>query len=340
MTVHPLIQQNRDRSTIGRVALFCTMRNEGPYILEWVAHHIAVGFTDIVVAYNDSTDGTVRLLMELDRIGAITAIDNNRWRGAPQAAAYRKAMKTEAAQEAEWIMVLDADEMLNFKVGEGDLNSFMGAVEPANLYSFNWRMFGHSGHNQFRNTTMADRFRRCGPNSAYRAQAGVKTIFRNIFSDISVGPHRPRWKIDTPEEAYRWLDGSGLPVEQGLIHNGWRNHIGGFELAQVNHYAVRDNESFLMKLARGRAANNRHGLNLKYWYRMSMNAYSDDSIDRTLPARQAALAALREERELRAGHRGAITDHRTRIAEMREEPPLAELYQELCAVRLRRPRVT
>lgn len=338
MTPHPLIQQNRDRSEIGRTALFCTMRNEGPYILEWVAHHVAVGFTDIIVAYNDSSDGTERILKALDRIGVITALNNDRWRGAPQAAAYRKAMQTEAAQNADWIMVMDADELLNIKTGLGDLNSFMKAAAPANLYSFNWRIFGHSGCDQFRNATLAERFRRCGPEKVHHAQAGVKTIFRNIFSDISVGPHRPRWKGEAPAEAQSWLDGAGQPVEPDLIPNGWRNHIGGYSLAQVNHYAVRDNESFLMKLARGRASNNRHGLHLKYWNRMSMNAYYDDSIDRTAGARQAVMAVLREERDLRTGHRFAVKEHRARIAEMREQPELAELYRELCAVKLRRPR--
>lgn len=35
-----------------------SMKDEGPYLLEWVAYHRAIGFTDIVVAANDCSDGT------------------------------------------------------------------------------------------------------------------------------------------------------------------------------------------------------------------------------------------------------------------------------------------
>ena len=36
-----------------------TMKNEGPYILEWVAHYKALGFDRIVVCTNDCEDTTV-----------------------------------------------------------------------------------------------------------------------------------------------------------------------------------------------------------------------------------------------------------------------------------------
>ena len=34
------------------------MRDEGPYLLEWVAYHRLIGFTDIVVCSNDCVDGS------------------------------------------------------------------------------------------------------------------------------------------------------------------------------------------------------------------------------------------------------------------------------------------
>ena len=55
-----------------RVLLAATMRNEGPYILEWVAHHLATGFTDIVICTNDCVDGSPALLDRLHELGVIT----------------------------------------------------------------------------------------------------------------------------------------------------------------------------------------------------------------------------------------------------------------------------
>ncbi|MFN6951607.1 MAG: glycosyltransferase family 2 protein [Albidovulum sp.] len=45
------------------------MKDEGPFILEWLAWHRAAGVTDFVTFTNDCTDGTDRLLDRLDMLG-------------------------------------------------------------------------------------------------------------------------------------------------------------------------------------------------------------------------------------------------------------------------------
>ncbi|HSF91360.1 MAG TPA: glycosyltransferase family 2 protein, partial [Paracoccaceae bacterium] len=52
------------------------MKNEGPFIPEWVAYHRAIGFTDIIICSNDSTDGTTELLDALDAGGYIKHFKN------------------------------------------------------------------------------------------------------------------------------------------------------------------------------------------------------------------------------------------------------------------------
>ena len=48
--------------------LVATVKNEGPNILEWVAHHRLCGFDRIQIYQNDSTDTTVQTLRTLDRL--------------------------------------------------------------------------------------------------------------------------------------------------------------------------------------------------------------------------------------------------------------------------------
>ena len=45
------------------------MRNEGPFIVEWVTWYRMLGFTDIVVVSNDCTDRSPELLDALARAG-------------------------------------------------------------------------------------------------------------------------------------------------------------------------------------------------------------------------------------------------------------------------------
>src|SRR5699024_4672828 len=49
------------RAASGHV-LMCSMRDEGPFALEFVAHHRAIGFDRIFIASNDCRDGTDLLL--------------------------------------------------------------------------------------------------------------------------------------------------------------------------------------------------------------------------------------------------------------------------------------
>lgn len=55
-----------------------TMRNEGPFILEWVAWYLMLGFDHIVVFYNDCTDHSPALLQALDAAGILTAVPTPR----------------------------------------------------------------------------------------------------------------------------------------------------------------------------------------------------------------------------------------------------------------------
>ena len=54
----------------GQKLVLSTMKNEGPFVLEWVAHHRAIGFDGFVIFSNDCTDGTDRILDRLDDAAA------------------------------------------------------------------------------------------------------------------------------------------------------------------------------------------------------------------------------------------------------------------------------
>jgi len=55
----------------GRRVIVTTMKNEGPFILEWLAYHRAIGFDDFLVYTNDCTDGTDTMLQMLERKGIV-----------------------------------------------------------------------------------------------------------------------------------------------------------------------------------------------------------------------------------------------------------------------------
>lgn len=54
--------------------LFTSVKNEGHFLIEWIAYHRAIGFDKIIIASNDSNDGTTELLDALEKNGTITSI--------------------------------------------------------------------------------------------------------------------------------------------------------------------------------------------------------------------------------------------------------------------------
>ncbi len=64
--------------------LIATLCDESPYIIDWIAHHRAIGVTDFVLYQNDSVDGTTQLLTALHDAGKIHFIDNTNPNDAPQ----------------------------------------------------------------------------------------------------------------------------------------------------------------------------------------------------------------------------------------------------------------
>ncbi|MEM8752397.1 MAG: glycosyltransferase family 2 protein, partial [Pseudomonadota bacterium] len=60
-----------------RRLIITSMKNEGPHIVEWVAYHRVIGFTDFLVYTNDCEDGTDAMLDRLQAMGVL-AHERNR----------------------------------------------------------------------------------------------------------------------------------------------------------------------------------------------------------------------------------------------------------------------
>ncbi len=77
---------------MAKIAICTIMKQEEPYILEWVAYHRKLGF-DLVIADNGGNDRTTDLLSALDRAGLIKRLDFRWCRSRPQLPAYRALLR-------------------------------------------------------------------------------------------------------------------------------------------------------------------------------------------------------------------------------------------------------
>ena len=71
------------------------MKNEAPYILEWVAYHRAMGVDNFLIYTNDCSDGTSEMLDRLQEMGVLQHRNNDNWKGnSPQQYALNQPRKS------------------------------------------------------------------------------------------------------------------------------------------------------------------------------------------------------------------------------------------------------
>ena len=190
--------------------------------------------------------------------------------------------------------------------------------------------------------------RQGGPGFAARGEhMGVGLVGRTLASSgiadlygvAVLGIHRPKMKTrhiktNFPDQV-KWLNGSGREMEDYFKFRGWRSitRTVGYDWVQLNHYAVRSAESFLVKRDRGRVNHVDRDQGLNYWFRMNHNPVVDTSIQRMIPALQAEFDRLMADPEIRAAHEHSVTCHVDKIKELRATENYEKFYGELCSER-------
>jgi len=331
----PILRKTQSDQTI----IVTCMKNEGPFLLEWLAYHRSLNIKNVLVFTNDCTDGTERLLDLCNERQWVIHRPNpyRRLNLRPQHAAFAMAMEDSAVRDAGWILPIDVDEFVNIHVGDGRIRDLRDAVPEADLISMTWRLFGNADRDMFEDRPVTEQFTRCAPRLIRRPHQawGFKTLFRNAGLFDSIGVHRPQGLAKGARPV--WVNGAGQPMPGGIRRAGWRSTIDsyGYDLVTLNHYAVRSAESFLVKRDRGRVNHVDRDQGEAYWFRMNNNAEEDTSIRRHLPAARAVLAGMLADPEIAAAHAACVAAHRARIAALRTDADYSRLYGRLTSPRMK-----
>ena len=309
-----------------RALAVLTVRNEGAFLLEWLAHHQAVGFTDFLILSNECDDPTAEILAHLDAQGLVHHLPNDGpHEGGVQWAGLKRADRHRVVREVDWILTLDIDEFVNIHLGQGTLADLIAAAGEATAITLTWRLFGNAGVRAFVDAPITEQFRMAAPEILHwpwRA-AMFKTLYRNDGTYRKLGVHRPRSPDQARVEAAVWMDGSGRALPDRFKRKQIFSPFGrdNYGLAQLNHYPLGAMESYVLKAHRGRAVHGDDRLGMDYWVERNWNEVEDRSIERTGSARAAALAALMGDPQLARLHGQAVEwRHETFRKLMLEEP--------------------
>ncbi len=301
-----------------RSTLVLTVKNEGAFLLEWLAHHRACGFSDVLAFSNDCSDGTDAMLDRLQTMGWLTHIRNSGpHKEGPQWAALKLADTHPLVRQADWVLFADIDEFVNIHAGDRRLADLLAAVPQADAIALTWRMFGNAGVIEYQDRPVTETFLMAAPATLHwpwRAQM-IKSLHRPaLFGKLGV--HRP--KNPLAGAAARWFDGSGREVDLGQrLFSDYRQD--NYRLVQLNHYALGAAESYLVKCDRGRANREAQPFDMGYWVERNLCAVEDRTVLRL------DSAGLRQELHADSGlnrlHAGAVAWRRARFACLMAEEP-------------------
>ena len=314
------------------------MRNEGPHLLEWFAHHKSLGFTDFFLAQNDSDDGTREMLEILRDLGEIEYLENSEIWANPnmrlkhQFQTNMKAAKSSAYRQADWAMMIDGDEFIALGDGletiEDLIASFDDDVDAIVLY---WLLFGSSHHVDVMDELVTQSFTFCEDEERLNfGERLYKVLFRpSKFGRASV--HFPR---NPKPSNLKITDGAKRSLQ--LIDQGQNltAPCGPQPLGYVFHYRIMDIKRFISKHLREQNGKRPNKLGLKYW------AESDHNARRNLrlASREQTIRGLIDDLDRRAN--GALKNltqlsceyHREQFDQaLTNDADASKLFQELSA---------
>ena len=230
------------------LAMVAIVKNEADYLLEWIAFHRYVGFDQIHLADNASTDGTRALLRPLERAGVVSY---THWPLEQRAQFhwYNHAIRT-LASATDYMAFLDADEFLYPRADTHVATQLQRLLEPEDVgaVAVNWQIFGSAGHRETRPGLVLERFTQ-GSRSTRRVNAHIKSVVKparvaRMWSHAAV-----------LQDGFRYLDVNGAAaafVDDDPKSGRTQTVIEG-PLA-VQHYAVKSEQEFReIKSRRGRA---------------------------------------------------------------------------------------
>jgi len=313
--------------------IITTMKNEAPYILEWVAHHLVLGFDHIVAFTNDCTDTTNKILIRLQELGHVTFQPNHRGHGGVHRTALRRARRMDIVKNADWLYVTDADEFLNIHVGDNSVDALIAASggEKVDVIMIPWRIFSYNKRAILRDASITAQF--TDAELTYEdGGAGrrfVKSLFRNKDVYRRIGLHNPHIR-DEHVDQLNWA----LPGAVQTSTTPFGNHVSppfGHDFAQINHYAVRSAQGYLLKKFRGRANHQSHVLDNGYWERWNRGGEVDTSIHRYEPKVSALIEEFRSDPILSRLHRRGFKWHKDTLDSLLEDPAYFDLYRKTSA---------
>lgn len=216
------------------LTMTATIKNESPYLAEWIAYHILQGVEHIYIYDNFSSDNPLESIIDYVIQGYVTFIA---WPEHPgQLSAYSHAINI-FGRDTEWMIMIDVDEFIQTPPGQNITEILSRLDKEDDQLLLAWVHFGSSGHEEKPDGLVIENF----IHRSVEAHRQTKFIVRPESVSL-VGIHHCETRRG------RTIDCSGQPAMER-----WIQPAPLPTAVRVNHYFTKSRAEFAAKIARGQA---------------------------------------------------------------------------------------
>lgn len=228
-----------------KAAVVTSVRDDGIYLLDWIAHHLVLGFEHVVIYTNDNSDGSEQLLRALAQHGVITLIESETdGNEPPEGKAFGHAVQLlHDLRDFEWVLFVDSDEY--FVPGPQYNNSVSNVISavrrrfgerPPSGICYDWLWFVSGMRFEREPGPLLERFQHARPHHLTKCLARMQDMVsmrHDHYAEVKQGG---------------FIVGSTFDVvDLSTIFRRTPEYAGG----RINHYWPRSFEEFAIKKARG-----------------------------------------------------------------------------------------
>ena len=238
------IRPSRGAAVVG------TMRDDGIYALEWVAHYLALGFEGIFIYTNDNADGSEGLLRRLAEHRVITLVESETAGTVrPEVKAFEHAVQLlHDLRDYEWVLFVDFDEF--FQPGAAYQHSVAKLLnevaarfpcQPPSAIVYEWLWFNSGMVFERRPGLLTERFQYASPHWLTKPLV----CLRDVVSMRKQHIPELRQGAFIVNSVFDRLD----------PNKAWEQRPPQYAGGHINHYWPKSFEEFSLKKARGDALN-------------------------------------------------------------------------------------
>ena len=249
------------------LAIVAIMKDEAPYVKEWIDYHLLAGANHFYIYDNGSTDNLKEILQPYIDAGLVTYIF---YPGkSMQFPVYSDAVKN-FKFFCRYMAFIDVDEFIFPKNNRSIIevvDEVLSKDENAAALSINWQMFGSNGQEK------ADLSRGVLERFTSRSAEGnlyVKNVANPRYIDHFDCPHNlgyfmGSYSVNENSEQLASLSRTPYFLDKKIT---------------INHYHVKSKEEYLEKIKKGNVAyaKNLNTYNLKRFFENDKNEVFDDGI--------------------------------------------------------------